>query len=263
MNQVLQNLKGSEETTVGKKHYADSLLPILEKNRDEIQMALGSRYDVGRYIRCLLTYMRGIEWLGEVNRASLNMALMRMAQHGLNPLLDEAYLVKYKRKDSPQPVAECMISYIGLIKIIVENTDCLGVYAEAIKKRDRYRIIMGTSRRIDHEILDPNNRGETICYYAVAQYPNHAEMEVMSLQEIEKARKCAKDDSIWSKWYEEQAKKTVIRRLIKRLPKGSLLELDDDNDVIIQPQSANSSTTPSTPDVVVTAAAPTEDVTNN
>ena len=43
----------------------------------------------------------------------------------------------------------------------------------------------------------------------------------MSMADIDKIRKAAEQDGVWSKWFEEMAKKAIIKRASKQWPLGN------------------------------------------
>ena len=93
--------------------------------------------------------------------------------------------------------------------------------------------------QITHKPLITGDRGKPICVYAVAVTTNEGEYyEVMNMAEIDKCRQVSKASSSphspWVKWFDQMAKKTVIHRIAKRLPKNdaisSVVRIDEDTD---------------------------------
>ena len=92
----------------------------------------------------------------------------------------------------------------------------------------------------------PGFLSKYICVYAIAVTTNGGEyMELMNMQEIEKCRAVSKASSSphspWVKWFDQMAKKTVMHRIAKRLPKNdainSVVAVDDDNFVDVTPNA--------------------------
>ena len=76
-----------------------------------------------------------------------------------------------------------------------------------------------------------------MCVYAVAITTNDGEYyEVMNMDQINQCRQVSKASSSphspWVKWFDQMAKKTVIHRIAKRLPKNdaisSVVTIDDE-----------------------------------
>ena len=96
---------------------------------------------------------------------------------------------------------------------------------------------LGTAPKITHKPLITGDRGKPICVYAVAITTNDGEYyEVMNMDQINQCRQVSKASSSphspWVKWFDQMAKKTVIHRIAKRLPKNdainSVVRIDDE-----------------------------------
>lgn len=113
-----------------------------------------------------------------------------------------------------------MMDYKFKAKLIVATGTARRVYAVAVYKNEPFRLMQGTSTRVEHQvILDPKERGPMIGAYAVAIL-RHGEAQVVSktIDEIDAVRK--KSSKQWKngecpEWY---ALKTVIHNLAKLLP---------------------------------------------
>jgi recombinational DNA repair protein RecT len=134
---------------------------------------------------------------------------------------------------------ECnlQIGYRGLLVLCRRSGQITVVKATLVRKGDKFKPYYGTEDRIDHEPLDDvndaagNERKITHCYAVATFKEGHKDFELMSISEVEALRKKAKAFSpAWDDHYGEMVKKTVLRRLAKRLPQSEdlarLLELD-------------------------------------
>ena len=88
-----------------------------------------------------------------------------------------------------------------------------------------------------------------MCVYAVAITTNDGEYyEVMNMDQINQCRQVSKASSSphspWVKWFDQMAKKTVIHRIAKRLPKNdaisSVVRIDEDSMVDVTPNAKQS-----------------------
>ena len=78
--------------------------------------------------------------------------------------------------------------------------------------------------RDSHKPLLGGDRGTPIAVYCIAKTKDGAiYREVMSLEDVEKVRRSSRAGSFgpWKDWWDEMAKKTVIRRISKRLPSSA------------------------------------------
>ena len=89
--------------------------------------------------------------------------------------------------------------------------------------------------RIVHKPFLGADRGKQIACYAIAKTKDGAiYREVMSVSDVEKVRSASRAGKFgpWVDWWDEMAKKTVIRRLSKRLPSSadldSVIKADDE-----------------------------------
>lgn len=157
---------------------------------------------------------------------SIVKACIESAYDGLRLDGKDATLVSHRVKIQQNPdVWEDQAIYFpmvrGLIKKIVMGGLVEAVEVECIYKNDNYRIIRGTNPSVEHEIQMEGNRGDVVAVYSVAIFRSGLRLtEVMLRPQIDQVRAEAKTDYVWKKWFDEMAKKSVIRRHEKRLPGG-------------------------------------------
>lgn len=142
----------------------------------------------------------------------------------LDPQLGEAYLIADGRGD-----VQSRVGYRGLIKLARQSGEIASVYARDVCAFDRFHVVEGTNRSITHEPDYRSDRGAPAAYYAVFTLRDGTpDFEVMSVAEIHRIRdrsdawrayKAGKIKSTpWATDEGEMAKKTVLRRLLKRAP---------------------------------------------
>lgn len=163
------------------------------------------------------------------DRPSLFMACFKAAQDGLLPDGRESALVIYntKQKDGTwKKLVQYMPMFGGILKKIRNSGELATINANVVYENDYFDYELGDNERIIHKPA-LSNRGKVIGAYAIAKTKDDAiYREVMSLEEIEKVRASSKskDNGPWVTWYEEMCRKTVIRRLAKRLPMSTDVE---------------------------------------
>ena len=164
-----------------------------------------------------------------LQKAVYNVALTNLS---LNPVLKYAYLIPRWSKNGSQAVLEP--SYQGLIKLLTDTGSIVAVSANIVYEGDEFEVSYGTQAEIIHK---PKFKSKDVqCVYAVAvlKGENFRQFEVMTLEEVNnimeksesyKAFKGGKITScIWVDHWGEMAKKTVIKRLFKYLPKTDKFE---------------------------------------
>ena len=196
-----------------------------DKFRSEVALALPAHVKPERFQRVLLTAVLNDDRLLQVDPNKVVKAALQIAPLGLftDKLLGEAALVV----DGKQEV-QVRVMYRGLLKLMRQSGDVASAYAHEICEHDRVRVSLGTDKRLDHEPAE-TNRGQPTRYYAVVKYrTGEVDFEIMTVEEINAIRdrsdgwKAYKNqrikDTPWASSYPEMAKKTVLRRLLKRVP---------------------------------------------
>lgn len=146
----------------------------------------------------------------------------------LDPQLGEAYLILGWNAKTRQKEPQVRIGYKGLIKLAKQSGEILNIYAREVHEKDEIECLQGDENRLIHKPLLFTDRGPIVGYYAVVKLRNgEIDFEPMSVQQIHEIRdrsdgwKAFRDGKIkstpWSTDEGEMSKKTVLRRLQKRL----------------------------------------------
>lgn len=154
------------------------------------------------------------------NPQSLHLAMINVASTGLtlNPANAYAYLV-------PRDGAIVLdISYKGLIKIATDSGAIMWARADVVYSADAFTY-HGPASIPDHQ-ADPfkSDRGEVVGAYCIAKTRDGDILtEVMSMAEIVKIRDksmayAKKKTGPWVEWFEQMAKKAIIKRASKTWP---------------------------------------------
>lgn len=154
------------------------------------------------------------------NPKSVHLAMINVASTGLtlNPANAYAYLVP---RDG-QIVLD--ISYKGLIKIATDSGAIMWARADVVYAADTF-IYHGPASIPDHQ-ADPfkADRGEVIGAYCIAKTKDGDILtEVMPMSELAKIRDksmayAKKKTGPWVEWFEQMAKKAIIKRASKTWP---------------------------------------------
>lgn len=188
----------------------------------EFKAALPAHVSVEKFSRVAMTAIQNNPDLVSSDRRSLFGAIVRLAQDGLLPDGREAALVMFGQKVQAMP----MIA--GVLKKIRQSGEVAKVSAQVVYSNDQFEVRYGFDEDVIHvPPLLSESRGEPIGAYATAVLKDGSKLlEVMSKEEIEKVRSVsrAKGNGPWVSWWSEMARKTVMRRLSKRLPMSTDLE---------------------------------------
>lgn len=125
----------------------------------------------------------------------------------------QAYLVPYKNE------CQLQIGYKGFVQLAHRSSLVKRITPRVVYQGDQFHIQYGTTQVIVHHPKFPQE-GDPVGYYCVAEMVNGGtDFEYMTLEEMAKHRgRFAKSQGIWEAHFDEMAKKTMIRKLAKRLP---------------------------------------------
>lgn len=246
----------------GGKSVAEKNLTLVVNglNRDDRHQQLldllGSEKAVARFrATALHTIMTQPQLVATADPLTLIEAVREAAVLGLevNGLRGEGWLILYGKQAKFQP------GWQGLLKILLDSGRVAAVDVQLAYERDPvFRLRQGTHPMVEHEPLlvgekqevvrgsgrnatkdDQTviDRGDILGAYAWAELANgRLIVEWMSWADIEVVRRASPSvkagrPSPWDDWWGEMARKTVLRRLMKRLPRtpkvGMALEQDN------------------------------------
>jgi recombination protein RecT len=151
---------------------------------------------------------------------------MSAAQLGLEPNtpLGQAYLIPYKNKGVDE--VQFQIGYKGLIDLAYRSGEVEIVQAQIVYKNDEFECQYGLEPKLVHKPAD-EDRGDPIKVYAVFKTKSGGYgFEVMSMADVRNhAEKYSKAysyaESPWKTNFEEMAKKTVLKKVLKYAPMKS------------------------------------------
>lgn len=189
----------------------------------EIKKALPSVITPERFTRIVLSAISVNPKLGSCTPASFLGAMMTSAQLGLevNTPLGQAYVLPYLNKGVLE--AQFQLGYKGLIDLAYRSGDVEVIQAHVVYENDEFECEYGLDPKLTHKPTDAD-RGEPIKVYAVFKTKSGGfGFEVMSMEDVKKhAAKYSKSyGSSYSPWktnFEEMAKKTVLKRVLKYAP---------------------------------------------
>lgn len=179
-----------------------------------IAAALPPGIDPDRFQRVVLTAIQQNPALADKDRQQLYNSCLRAAADGLVPDGREGAFVEMGGKLTWTPMVA------GIIKRLA--TAGINIDAQMVYENDDFEQTLGDDAAIHHKAPKLGQpRGGEIGVYAIARLPNGMVMrEVMDRDQVEKVRKVSRSgaNGPWAQWWGEMARKTVIRRLAKRLP---------------------------------------------
>lgn len=209
----------------------DAMRNTLDRMTTEFKAALPAQIPVEKFVRTTLTAVQMNPKLLDADRRSLLGACMKAAQDGLLCDGREAALVMFKDQAQYMPMVG------GLLKKLRNSGELGSISANVVYENDSFSYELGDFERIEHKPFLGTERGKPIAVYAVARTKDGAiYREVMSVADVEKVRHVSRAANAgpWVQWWDEMARKTVIRRIAKRLPSSADVDqlLEHDNEVV-------------------------------
>lgn len=138
--------------------------------------------------------------------------------------LGHLYLIPFRDKKRNTVVCTPIIGYQGLVELVYRTDRLLSIEAHVVHEKDTYRVKFGRELVLWHTPNLEEDPGAPKFVYAIANLKGGGQQAVvMTVAEIERirARSRAGTSGPWVTDWEEMAKKTSLRRLVKLLPKST------------------------------------------
>jgi recombination protein RecT len=221
--------------------------------RERLVEVLPPGIDADRFTRVVLTAIQQNPQIASGDRQSLYNAAIRAAADGLLPDGREGAFVTLAGKIQWMPMVGGIIKRLAGAGITID--------AQIVHENDEFEHTLGDDSAIRHKAPKLGTpRGEPLGAYAIARLPNGMVMrEVMDRDQIEQVRRASRSGNSgpWQQWWTEMARKTVTRRLSKRLPilDASIAEAIQRDDDLMDFAAGNAGEA-DTPPPAVTPAGP-------
>lgn len=190
-------------------------LAITEK-LDSITEALPQNFNKARFVQNAIALLNEKPDLAKFGQAKIMAGLMRGAMLGLDFYNHEAYLIGYGGD------LQYQTSYIGAQKLIKKYAihKVKNIYAEIVREDDVFETGIEANKRYVTFKPKAFNNKPVMGVFAVAEFEDgDILVETMNNDEVESVRKKSKmgNAGAWKEFPGEMAKKSVIRRLCKKI----------------------------------------------
>lgn len=187
----------------------------IEKMKDSLIPLLGA--DTDKFIQIACNYIDGKNRILESSSASLYSEIIKAAQMRLFVDGQEASIVPFKG------ICKLMVGYKGLLKMVRNSGELASINANVVYEADLFEFYTDENgEHIKHAPKFVKDRGKPIISFCIARIKGDGQpyVEVMTEDEVQACKKMSKsDESPWNgPFADEMRKKTVIRRISKRLP---------------------------------------------
>ena len=195
----------------------------IRKMENEIKKALPSVITPERFTRIVLSALSTNPKLAETTPQSFLGAMMTAAQLGVEPNtpLGQAYLIPYYNSKAKCLECQFQLGYKGLIDLAYRSGEVTIIQAQIAYSNDDFRYSFGLEPELRH-IPAMSDRGDPTHVYAIFQTKDGGYgFDVMSIDDVRQhAQKYSKayDGGPWKTNFEEMAKKTVLKKVLKYAP---------------------------------------------
>ncbi len=217
---AIQKAAQSRGAVAGGKPTMQQYIKQMEK---EIAKALPSVITPERFTRIVLSALSTNPKLAECTPQSFLGAMMTAAQLGLEPNtpLGQAYLIPFWNGKTKSLECQFQLGYKGLMDLAYRSGEVKIIQAHVVYTNDEFEYSLGLDPVLKH-IPAQKDRGEPTHIYSMFRTKDDGYgFAVMSMEEVrEHAQKYSKSygNGPWQTNFEEMAKKTVLKRVLKYAP---------------------------------------------
>ena len=194
-----------------------SLQGLIRAMEPEIKKALPSVITPERFTRMVFTALSSNKKLQACTPESFLGAMMQAAQLGVEPNtpIGQAYLIPYGNQ------VQFQLGYKELIDLAYRSGEVQSIQAHEVHEDDTFEYELGLNPKLKH-VPAMKDRGQVILYYAVIKLKNGGEgFEVMSREDVDqfaRAKSKTYKNGPWQTDFDEMAKKTVLKKVLKYAP---------------------------------------------
>lgn len=217
-------------------HFKRELQALIDRQ----ELALPSNVTAEAFRNAAVVAVQDNPKILQCNVESVMKSIRTIAAAGLVPDGREAAIVPFNND------AQAMPMVFGLIKMARRSGDVSDIRAHIVYQHEldqgRFEYIVGDNEVLTHQPILFGEKGPAVAAYAIAKLKDGTIVrEFMDADQIEKVRKSSpqqkkheRPSGIWQQWTDEMWKKSVIRRLCKRLD----LSAEDLRRVMIEEDTA-------------------------
>lgn len=224
ISKAAESRKEAPVTAVTQQKKPQTLQEYVQRMSGQIKLALPANLTPERFERIVLTAISSNPKLQECTPTSFLGAMMTAAQLGVEPNtpLGQGYLIPRNGRNG----MECtfQLGYKGMIDLAYRSGDIANIGAYTVYKNDEFHVQFGLNPDITH-VPCMTDRGDPIAFYAYYKTKDGGfGFDVMSVEDVRKHAKQFSESvkrgwtSPWDTNFEEMAKKTVLKKVLKYAP---------------------------------------------
>jgi recombination protein RecT len=219
MNQSIKPMVPQNQRLMGLK-------ALLEQRKGAIAAVLPTHMTPERLIKISLVAASRSPALLACSPDSIFSSLMDASQLGLEPFtgLNLSYIIPYKNGRTGVSEAKFIPSYRGMLELARRSGQIKSIDSDIIYEHDKWEIEKGLTPKLVHI---PNftckDRGKALLVYSIAKFKDDGyQFNIMTIDQVEKIRSKSKSahSGPWVDFWEEMAKKSCLKSLLKLCPMG-------------------------------------------
>lgn len=210
---------------------------MMEASADRLAHVLPRHMTPGKLMQVVTTLVYRTPKLQQCPPATILAAVMQAAELGLDlsPAMGEAYLIPRWNKASGGLECQFQPGYQGLVKLARQSGSVAYIQARVVHEADSFGYRYTPDLAFEHTPYIGGDPGQITHVYCMAKLSSGDFMvEVMTRDEVEGIRRRSEsaERGPWVSDWAEMARKTVLKRLCKRLPRSVELAsaIDSDNE---------------------------------
>lgn len=211
-------------TAVTQQKKPQTLQDYVQRMSGQIKLALPANLTPDRFQRIVLTAISSNPKLQECSPTSFLGAMMTAAQLGVEPNtpLGQGYLIPRNSRNG----VECtfQLGYKGMIDLAYRSGNIATIGAYTVHANDEFHAQFGLNPDITH-VPALTDKGDPIAFYAYYRTKDGGfGFDVMSVEDVREHAKKFSDSvkrgwtSPWDTNFDEMAKKTVLKKVLKYAP---------------------------------------------
>lgn len=224
------------------------LRKVLESGIDRIEQALPKHLTAERVLQVVTTMAYNTPKLAQCDPHSILACVVQASSLGLDlsPGMMEGFLIPRWNSKAGCNVCTFMPGYRGIVKLAMQSGEIAQIRSAVVHEQDEFTYLFDPDLVFRHKPA-LFNKGQILGVYAIASFKDPGtppQPEFMSHEEIElvRGRSQSPNDGPWVTDWAEMARKTVLKRLCKSLPRSlerlnRVIEIDNAEYQILQPQA--------------------------
>lgn len=213
--------KAQAENKLKSQGAKPTMQQYIKQMEGEIRKALPSVLTPERFTRITLSALSSNPRLQECTPQSFLGAMMTAAQLGVEPNtpLGQAYLIPFRNHGVME--TQFQLGYKGMIDLAYRSGEISTIQAHVVYSNDRFSYSFGLNPTLEHIPATADRREPTHVYAVFRTKDGGFGYDVMSMDDVRQhAKKYSKSygNGPWQTNFEEMAKKTVLKRVLKYAP---------------------------------------------